>query len=141
MTNEAKPQPNPKPQPIWKWWVSSDGENYHASYRTRDEAVAAIAGWGADGGGWICEACEASISLADYFDVTWFLEFSDENAADDHGDPDDGVIFDVSQKQVNDLSLSVRAAISEWQSRHGLVFGSGLFAGCRNAEYISVNEK
>lgn len=141
MTNEAKPQPNPKPQPHLEMVGQPRRGTYYTSYRTREEAVAATAVYGADDGGWICEAYEPSISLADYFDVTGFLEDADRNAADDHGEPDGGVIFDATQGQINDLSAAVRAAIRVWQSRHGLVFGAGLFTECRNVEYISVSDK
>lgn len=119
----------------WKWWVGHDDERYHTSCETREEAVR-IASEDQEGG-YICEAIQSAIYLSDYFNADTFLEWAEERAWDDHGDPEgDNVTFEVAPDQQRALEAKVRAAIAEWQTENGLHFTGFKFSAQRNEEYI-----
>ena len=124
----------------WSWWVGKDDERYTTECNTRDEA-AMIAREEYEGA-WIIEAKKPdNILLSAYFDVFRFIEDAEENAYEDHADEDAGdPIFDVTPEQISDLQTMVRAAIDDWQARHGLVFQGFKFSASRNGEWISGPE-
>lgn len=124
----------------WSWWVGSCDERYHTECDSREEAVR-IAKEEYDGAH-IVEACKPSnIKLSGYFDAHGFMEDADENAWDDHGDPEgDGPVFDATPDQRNDLQVMVRAAMDAWQDKHGLNFTGWRFSAARNHEYIPADE-
>jgi hypothetical protein len=73
----------------WKWWVGHDEERYTTECDSREEAVQ-IAKEEFEGA-YIVEAIQANnIRLSEYFDATTFMENADENAWNDHGDPEGG---------------------------------------------------
>ncbi|MEO1950871.1 hypothetical protein [Thioclava sp.] len=123
----------------WKWWVGHDEERYHTECDTREEA-AYIASEEQDGG-YIVEALKpANIKISRYFDGHRFVEDAEENAYEDHGDPDGDVeIFPVTYELRKDLEDMVRAAMDAWQEKHGLVFTGFQFSASRNEEYVPAS--
>jgi hypothetical protein len=131
---EQKVQTNEKPE-HWSWWVGHDDERYHTECDSREEAVR-IAKEEHDGG-YIVEAMKPNIALSGYFDADIFMETADENAWEEHGDPDgDTTIFDVSPDLRNDLQDMVLATIDAWQKKHNLTFTGWQFSASRNEEWI-----
>lgn len=125
----------------WKWWVGADDERFSNECDTREEAVW-IAQNEYDDGAYIVEAVKPdNIKLSSFFSAAQFIEDADEQAYDDHGDPwGDGGTFDLTPgketDQATDLQNVVRAAIDEWQARHGLIFTGFKFLKQRNDEFI-----
>lgn len=120
----------------WSWWVGSSEERFDTECDTREEAEA-IAREEYEGA-WIIEAQKPdSILLSKYFDAESFLERADERAWDYHGDPEgDAAVFEDAWKELAALQEMVRAAIDQWQEKHGLIFTSWKFSATRNLEYI-----
>ncbi|WP_282091307.1 hypothetical protein [Epibacterium ulvae] len=123
----------------WSWWVGSCEESYHTECDSREEAVRVAK---EHDGAWIVEACKpSSIKVSDYFNPDDFIVRADENAWDDHGDPEgDGPVFDIALEQQSDLQAMVRAAMDAWQEKHGLIFTGWQFSASRNHEYIPADE-
>ncbi|WP_333848494.1 hypothetical protein [Phaeobacter italicus] len=123
----------------WSWWVGSSEESYHTECASREEAVEVAK---EHDGAHIIEACKPSnIKLSGYFDADYFMENADENAWEDHGDPEgDGPLFDVTLDQQSDLQAMVHAAMDAWQEKHGLTFTGWQFSASRNHEYIPAAE-
>ncbi|TNE55193.1 MAG: hypothetical protein EP341_05430 [Sphingomonadales bacterium] len=124
----------------WSWWVGSDEERYTTECGSKEEAVR-IAKEEYEGA-YIVEAIKpGNIPLSGYFDAHMFMERADENAWDDHGDPEgDMPVFDAPPDLRNDLQDMVRATIDAWQLKHGIKFTSFAFAASRNHEYIPADE-
>ena len=124
----------------WSWWVGKDDERYTTECVSHDEAVM-IAREEYEGA-WIIEAKKPeNILLSAYFDVSRFIEDAEENAYDDHADEEgDSPVFDVTPEHITDLQAMVKAAIDEWQSKHGLVFQGFKFSASRNGEWIAGPE-
>jgi hypothetical protein len=120
----------------WEWWVGHEDElAYHTSCDTREEAVR-IASEDQDGG-YICEAIQPAVHLKDYFRADRFLDNAEDDAWDDHGNPEgDNNMFEVTPDQEKALETKVRAAIAEWQAEQGLHFVGFKFSAQRNEEYI-----
>jgi hypothetical protein len=135
MEMEQKTQANEKNQ-HWSWWVGHDDERFHTECDSREEAVR-IAKEEHDGG-YIVEAMKpGNIALSSYFDADMFVENADENAWENHGDPEGGdTVFDVPPDLRNDLQDMVRATIDAWQKKHNLTFTGWQFSASRNHEYI-----
>lgn len=122
----------------WKWWVGSNDERFSTECDTREEAVR-IAREEYEDGAYIVEAIKpGNILLSNYFRADRFIEEADEQAYDHHGDPEgDSYVFeDVHGSVAADLQATVRAAIDEWQARHGLIFTGFKFLKQRNDEFI-----
>ena len=126
-------------QQNWKWWFGNNDEWYSTPCRTREDAVAEAL---ANDGGYICEALDhAPLKISAYFDAFLFMEQADDAAYDDHRNHErDELVFDATKDQIDDLQVMVRAALDQWQEKHGLVFTSQLFKATRNREYISATE-
>ena len=124
----------------WKWWVGRDDERYTTECDTRDEAVY-IAREEYEGA-WIIEAKRtAGIKLSGYFDAYQFIEGAEDQAYDDHADEEIGdPVFEMKLEHIAELQDVVRAAIDEWQAKHGLVFQGFKFAASRNQEWIAGPE-
>lgn len=123
----------------WMWWAGSNDECFSIGpVSDREGAIAeGRDAWSGDGF-YIVEAKKPeNLKLSAYFDADTFVENADENAWEDHGNPDGGdPIFDITNSQRADLLVSVRAAIDTWQDRHSLKFQGWCFSAQRNDEFI-----
>jgi hypothetical protein len=138
----------------WAWYASYDGgENMQIGpCETREIALDELR---QDGGGdhidndgvWRCrgvvmECRENNVDLARFFDTERWLEDAGERMDDnDCGGDEDGErhpLLEISDEQQADLEASVRAAIRDWQKRHGLKLRSYWFMETRNSEDISI---
>lgn len=121
----------------WSWWVGSDEEHFHTECGSREEAVR-IAREEYEGG-YIIEARKpGNIALSGYFDAHMFVENADENAWDDHGDPEgDAPVFDVPPDLRGELQQMVRSTIDTWQVKNNLTFKGWRFLASRNLEWIA----
>lgn len=116
----------------WKWYAGWNDEEFHSGpFDTREEAIKELDGLR----GFIIEARKTPIKLSSYFDAEYFLEVTEEDAAD-LSNPDGDLIFDVSKAQMVGLQDLVRAAIDQWQEVNNLVFESWAFNESRNLEQI-----
>jgi len=124
----------------WSWWVGKDDERYTTECETREEAV--LIAREEYEGAWIIEARKPdSIPISKYFDVGRFIEDTEERAYENHADEEGGdAVFDVTADQIADLQDVVRAAMDQWQSKHGLVFQGFKFAASRNQEWVEGPE-
>ena len=119
--------------PRWQWWSSTDEENYDGPFKTREAAIAELDGEC----GWVCEAHQSPLRLADFIDTDLILEGAEDSACDmsnEHGDP----IFDVTGDQRGDLEARIKRACDEWQDAHGLRFIPWSFTEMRNKERVNV---
>lgn len=118
--------------PQWFWWSSTDEEHYDGPFKTRAQAVAELDGEP----GWVCEAHQSPLRLADFIDTDLILEGAENSAADmsnESGDP----IFDVTGDQGNDLEARIKSAVNDWQDAHGLRFIPWSFTEMRNKERVA----
>jgi len=126
----------------WKWYWGTNEENYNGPFETRDGAI--YEGLSEDNDKiFIVEARKDNINLSEEFRIkTWLYEVEDSLYSDDRGgDPNgSGHFSKLTDDQVEDLQSSVRKAISEWQSRHKLVFDPWFFTEQRNEEVVSRDQ-
>lgn len=119
----------------WSWWVGYDEERYHTECATRDEAVRIASE--EQYGGYIVEARKPDLKISRFFDGESFAEDAEEEACEEHGDPETGdPVFDLTPDQIKDLQATVRAAIDAWQEKHCLTFTGFMFSETRNHEHI-----
>lgn len=118
----------------WSWWAGSSEEYYHTNCATREEAIAALEGEG----GWICEAQQKPLRVADLLLLDDLLVDADEDI--ERGEDDDDVILRATPAQEEDLRARIKVACDEWQAAHGLVFKTRMFTSQRKTEFISENE-
>lgn len=128
-------------QTEWRWYVGKDEERYTTECVDRDEAVY-IAREEYEGAH-IIEACKpVNIPISGYFHAGRFIEYAEDAAYDVHADPESGEpVFDLEPEQMADLQAMVRAAMDEWQAKHGLTFQGFAFSASRNGEYIPAKEE
>lgn len=119
------------------WWTR-DEESYHGGpCATREEALAdAISDGTFEPGDTITTAwCTIHhLKLSAFFDADRLLEDIEDNQVDDYQNEDGDAVFDVTPDQKADLQAMVRAAIDEWEVKHGLKFSSWYFANCTQSE-------
>jgi hypothetical protein len=86
----------------------------------------------------VVEALEWNIDLSLHFDAADWIEEQFEDT-DEHCDIDGRrPVDDITKEQTADLQAVVRAAIREWQVRHGLPLRSWVFAATRNEEVLAI---
>ena len=118
--------------PQWFWWSSTDEEHYDGPFKTRAQAVAELDGEP----GWVCEAHQASLRLADFVDAEAVLERA-EDLACDYSNEDADTIFEPSPEQTADLDARIKSAVNDWQDAHGLRFIPWSFTEMRNKEKVA----
>lgn len=138
----------------WNWWASYDGGEHMqiGPCATRDQALDELK---QDGGGayldndgvWrlqgVIEECrENHVDLARFFNADRWLEDAGEHMDDnDCGSDEDGdrhPLEEITKEQQADLEASVRAAMRDWQKRHGLKLRSYWFVETRGREDICI---
>lgn len=138
----------------WHWWASYDGGEHMTigPAETRDQLVQMVEDdrcgeYQTEDGTWrikadIGEYRQNHQDLARWFDAERFIEDAAERMDDDAcGSDEDGErhpVEEISKEQEADLEASVRAAIREWQSRHGLKLRSYWFYESRNEERLDI---
>ena len=116
----------------WLWFSGSNDEHFSGTHNTRDQAIAELDGFG----GFIVEARQDPLRLADCIDAALILESAEDDAeqcSNEYGDR----IFSCSEDQLDDLQARLKTACDEWQSAHGIVFTPYCFTSTRNAEKIA----
>jgi hypothetical protein len=116
----------------WLWFSGRDDENFPGTHNTRDQAIAELDGFG----GYIVEARQDPLRLADCIDASLIMEGAEDDAeqySNEYGDP----IFVCAADQLDDLQARLKIACDEWQSAHGLVFTPYAFTATRNHENIA----
>jgi hypothetical protein len=149
---EEKQSKHPFPG-TWQWWASYDGgENMTVGPAAdREEIIQMVLDDGIgehqrEDGAWriqaeISECLEGNVDLAEWFDVSRFLEDAAECMDDnDCGANEDGdhPLDDVTPEQQADLQSCVEAVMRDWQKRHGLKLRSYYFAEVRKTEKIDL---
>lgn len=91
----------------------------------------------------ICEAENPPLLLSDWFpDADWLLDHAEDQVADSDrvaSECDEPPYFEgITPAQKADLEQSIKAAVNQWQDRHGLVFKVRTFAQMRNEETVTV---
>lgn len=149
----------------WAWWASDGGEVYRVGpYASRKEvikqAIAEELGWhevpqepSAEGAALtppvlrlsfqICEAENPPLRLSDWLpDADYLLDHAEDQVADSDrvaSECDEPPYFEgITPAQRADLEQSIKAAVNQWQERHGLVFTVRTFADMRNEETVTV---
>jgi hypothetical protein len=116
----------------WKWYSGQSDEYFSDEHETREAAIAALDGER----GYICEARQDPLRLADFLpDADGVLAQFDDNADDQKGEDGDP-IFGASDEQKADLLARLKIACDDWQDAHSLVFVPWVFSQVRNQEEI-----
>lgn len=115
---------NPYTDYVWEWFVSNDGEVYHESFATKEEAIE------------YAKACNYSIvaeCVHQDFDLgisgDWIIEQINEANYDRVGE-DEGIT--ATRDQVLDLERMVKSAIEAWVVKNGIDITAWAFAGVRD---------
>lgn len=123
----------------WAWWAGSNDENYsEGPFDTREEAIAALDGYG----GYICEAKQTPLRLSEWVGLDRLLETAEDNFADSDrcSECDADSVFKVTPDQEKDLTAILKESIDAWQNAHVLVFTCYTFSHQRNLEGIPEDE-
>jgi len=119
----------------WLWFSGSNDENYSNTHNTREHAIAELDGHG----GYIVEARQDPMRMANYIDADSLFESAEEDASEfSNGDGDP--IFECTRDQQSDLQDRLRQACDKWQEDHELVFKPWCFTDTRNSEKIAPDE-
>ena len=116
----------------WLWFSGSNAEHYSDTHNTREEAIAALYGFG----GYIVEAIQEPLRLADYIDAESILEGAEDDA-EQYSNEDGDRIFACAEDQLDDLQARLKTACDEWQASQLLAFIPYCFTSTRNAEKIA----
>lgn len=132
----------------WHWWAGADEEAMTIGpCASRDEAVELakdehLGECQDDSGEWalsfhVVEALENNIDLSKRFDAAdWIGRECEQDGYE--GVNGEHPADDITPEQKADLQTAVRAAIREWQVRHGLRMRTWQFAATRNEEHVKI---
>lgn len=115
---------------VWEWFVSNDGEVFHESFATKEEAIE------------YAKECDYSIVAEckpQDFDLGisagWVLEQINENNYDRTGE-DEGVT--ATRDQELDLECMLKSAVEAWVVKHGIDIRAWAFAGMRDETHVDL---
>ena len=117
----------------WKWWISSDDEEFQSiDASTREEAIEIGRGYYDTGPFYIIEAIKGRINWR-CIDAATLLEQIDGAHADVSGDEQ---LIECTDEQGRDLEKVVGDAIAAWAERHKIHDETWGFGRTRNRERI-----
>lgn len=135
----------------YAWYASANEEDYAIGpCETREEAIeeaiSQCLGEYEENGEYhysfhVAECQETNIDLANFFDVSDWLERAAEDMDENECGSDmygkNHPINTISDDQEKDLDACIKAAIREWQKRNNLPLRSYWFSHVRNSEHVS----
>ena len=104
-----------------KYSYSTDGEIFHGTYDTKEEAISEGSADSIDSEDiYIGEAIEKTIGayLTDSH-VDSLLESIAENAGEECGEATDGWLHELPKEELNNLTGQIQAVLEEWATRTG----------------------
>ena len=126
----TKPVNNAKPDKIDCGWYYYDGEYWHGPFETREMAlIKAREYYYSEYGDKTVEATDLMegyrplLRASDFIhinDISGLLSRINEVASDEHG-CEDGISFDCTDEQEEELLGLVKKAVDEWQSKNSIV--------------------
>lgn len=124
------------------WWWGRDDERFTGPLKTRDEAISEARHDDLERGFYIVQAeLHEPLKLSGYFTSEAFVEHAEDCAYDLRDHESDDLIFEVGELAMEDLQLTVRAAIDAWQERHGLIFNPWAFKWQGKSEWFAPEEE